>query len=139
MSSKNKLIKFITIPTITDDCQLCFAQYPDHMPFKIKRIYFIISPKANEPRGCHAHRKTRQVLFCIQGKVRMILDDGKNREETILSSPEKGILLEKMVWHEMHDMARSTTLIVVASEKYDPADYIRSYDQFKKLAKAKKK
>ena len=133
--TRSSLIQTITIPTIEDDALLCFGQIEDHFPFIPKRIYYITKPKKNEPRGCHAHKETEQLLFCIQGNVRMILDDGDNKEEIVLDKPNVGILLHKMVWHEMHDMDENTILLVLASLKFNPADYIRSYDQYIKLIK----
>lgn len=130
---KQSLIKTISIPSIEDDSTLCFAQIEDHLSFAPKRIYYILRPKKNEPRGYHAHHQTDQLLFCIQGKVKMILDNGKKREEIILNQPNIGISLPRMLWHEMHDMDEDTILLVLASEKYDEADYIRDYQEFKKI------
>lgn len=130
--AKKNIIKIIKIPKIYDDSFLCFAQHPDHVPFDIKRVYFIISPVKGLPRGKHAHKTTRQMLFCISGKVRMVLDDGNAREEAVLSNPEMGIMLEPLIWHEMLDMDENTVLLVLASKKYDAGDYIRDYQSFKK-------
>ncbi len=125
-----KLIQIIKIPKIYDDAFLCFAQTPEQIPFNIKRIYYIFGAKPDLARGQHAHKTNRQILFCLQGKVRMILDDGEKREEKVLTNPEEGILLEKMVWHEMLDMDEKTILLVLASEKFDAGDYIRDYKVF---------
>lgn len=126
----HELVRIIKLPKIEDDAFLCFGQTPDHIPFNIKRVYYITKPKAGLPRGKHAHYKTQQILFCIQGKVRMVLDDGKNKEEIILKDPEDGIFLDKMIWHDMLDMDENTILLVLASEKHDPKDYIRDYKVF---------
>lgn len=69
----------------------------------------------------------------------MVLDDGKNRQTKTLSNPETGILLDRLMWHEMQDMDENTILLVLASEKFDPKDYIRDYDKFLSLAKSRKK
>lgn len=128
------LIKLINLPKISDDAFLHFAQFPDHIPFPIKRVYYITQPKASEPRGYHAHHSTEQILFCIQGSVRMVLDNGHKREEYLLNRSEQGIYLGKMIWHEMHDMGSDTILLVLTSDIYKPGDYIRSYEQFKRVA-----
>lgn len=133
------MTQIINVPKIEDDGQLCFAEIDEHVPFLPKRVYYILNPKPKELRGCHAHKKTDQLLFCIQGSVKMILDNGNKKESTVLKEPNQGIMLPRMIWHEMHNMDRDTILLVLASEKYDPADYIRSYDQFIKLLKGKKK
>lgn len=124
----------IEIPEIIDDCFLYFAQRPDHIPFLIKRVYYILKTDPKKVRGFHAHKKTRQVLFCIQGKVKIILDNGKVKESIILDKPNKGLLIDKMVWHEMHDFKKETILLVIASHIFEPKDYIRDYGKFKKKA-----
>ena len=129
-----KLIKIIKIPKIEDDGYLCFAEHPEHIPFEIRRVYYITSPIKGLARGKHTHQKTRQILFCIRGSVRMVLDDGKKKEEVVLSDPENGIVLEPMIWHEMLGMNEDTVLLVLASEKYEAKDYIRDYSEFLKLA-----
>lgn len=132
---KNNLINLIKIPKISDDCMLYFAQTPDQIPFKIKRIYHISQAKHKLPRGFHAHYKTQQILFCIQGSMRMILDDGKKREEIILNKPEVGIFLGKLIWHEMHDLTKDAILLVLASRPYETEDYIRNYKKFLEIKK----
>jgi dTDP-4-dehydrorhamnose 3,5-epimerase-like enzyme len=127
------LIELIKINTITDDAFLYVAQFKDHIPFLVRRIFTISQPKDGEPRGFHAHKKNQQLLFCLQGKVKMILDNGRVKETTVLEDPGIGILLRPMVWHEMHEMTSKTTLLILASRRYNPGDYIRSYEQFKRL------
>jgi len=129
---ENKLLKFIQLPTIIDDCSLTVAE-SESLPFQIKRVYYIYNSNPDLPRGHHAHKQTQQALFCLRGSVKMVLDDGNTRGECVLDSPDRGILLDKMVWHEMHDIDDSTILLVLASQKYDESDYIRSYEKFKEI------
>lgn len=132
MPTRSRLVNLIKIPQIIDDCLLYFAQHPDHIPFEIKRIYYIIRADARSPRGYHAHKKTRQIIFCIQGSIKIIVDNGKRKKEVILDNPVFGLLLENMIWHEMHDFKKNTILLVLASEKFQEKDYIRDYERFKK-------
>lgn len=132
----SKLIKLINIPKITDDCFLYFAQTPEQIPFKIARIYLIKDSNTKLSRGHHAHLQNKQVLFCISGSIKMVLDDGKNREKIYLDKPEKGIFLDRLIWHEMQDFQKDTILLILASEKYDSKDYIRDYKKF--IEKVKK-
>lgn len=127
------LIKTIKIPKIIDDCSLFFAEYPNHIPFIIKRIYYITQATEGLPRGFHAHHKTQQVLFCVQGSIKMIFDDGKKKEEILLRDPELGVFIDKKIWHEMHSFSKNTILLVLASAQYDPKDYIRDYQEFLKV------
>ena len=125
------LISYQTnIPKIEDEALLCFAESKRHIPFAIKRFYFIYNVENQAIRGMHAHKKTRQFAFCIKGKVKMILDNGRKREEVILDKPNQGIFLDKMVWHEMSDFQKETVLLIVASEYFSEKDYIRNYQEF---------
>ena len=100
------------------------------VPFDIKRVYYIYHTAEGVSRGYHAHRNLKQVAICVAGQCRMLLDNGTTREETLLISPTKGLLIESMVWREMHDFSADCVLLVLAREHYDEADYIRSYPAF---------
>lgn len=100
------------------------------VPFDIKRVYYIYHTAEGVSRGFHAHRNLRQVAICVAGRCRMVLDNGTTREEAWLNSPTKGLLIESMVWREMHDFSADCVLLVLASEHYDETDYIRSYPAF---------
>jgi dTDP-4-dehydrorhamnose 3,5-epimerase-like enzyme len=100
------------------------------VPFDIKRVYYIYHTAGGVSRGYHAHKKLKQVAICLAGKCRMVLDDGNSREEVWLDSPTKGLVIEDMVWREMHDFSQDCVLLVLASEHYDESDYIRSYEDF---------
>ncbi|MEK7497822.1 MAG: FdtA/QdtA family cupin domain-containing protein [Patescibacteria group bacterium] len=134
----SKLIKLIKVSKIIDDCTLCVIQDLD-LPFKIRRVYYIIYPKKGLLRGAHAHLKNKQVLFCIRGSVRIVLDDGSKKESVVLSEPNIGIVLDKMIWHEMCDMNKDSLLLVLASDLFAPDDYIRDYNAFVRLTKNEKK
>ena len=102
------------------------------VPFDIKRVYYIYETAKGVSRGFHAHRNLRQVAICMAGKCRMVLDNGTIREETWISSPTRGLLIESMVWREMHDFSDDCVLLVLASDHYDETDYIRNYSEFLK-------
>lgn len=131
------LIKLIKIPKIKDSCMLYFLEQPI-IPFNVKRLYFITDADLRLPRGFHAHHKTKQILFCIKGSVRISIVNGYRRDEVVLKSAETGIVLDPMIWHEMHDFKKNTLLLIVASRRYDPLDYIRDHKQFIKLVQEKK-
>lgn len=98
--------------------------------FEIKRVYCLTRLDAASSRGFHAHRALRQVAICLTGSCRFILDDGKTRESIVLDSPGLGLKIDSFVWREMHDFTSDCVLMVLASELYSEADYIRSYDDF---------
>lgn len=126
------LSHIIEIPKIKDEGYLCFAENGKQMPFDIKRFYYIFDVNDNVARGFHAHKKTQQILFCIQGSISVILDDGKTREKILLNQPNHGIFLDKLIWHEMVDFKKNTVLLVAASDVYYESDYLRNYDEFLK-------
>lgn len=105
------------------------------IPFDIKRVYYIYRTEERVSRGHHAHRNLRQVTICLAGSCRMVLDNGYQRDEVVLDSPTKGLLIESMMWREMHDFSEDCVLLVLASEHYDESDYIRNYDRFLTLIK----
>lgn len=98
--------------------------------FEIKRVYYLFGTQLGIARGFHAHKNLQQIAVCIAGKCRMILDDGNVREEAWLDSPTKGIEINSMIWHEMHDFSSDCVLLVLASKHYDEDDYIRDYNEF---------
>ncbi len=101
-----------------------------NIPFDIKRVYYIYNTESGVARGFHAHRDLKQIAICVKGSCKFIIDNGRSREEVTLDSPLKGILIESMQWREMHDFSADCVLMVLASELYDEADYIRDYDTF---------
>jgi dTDP-4-dehydrorhamnose 3,5-epimerase-like enzyme len=129
------LIKTISFPPLGDDRgSLVAVEAHKTVPFDVKRVYYIFGTQAGVSRGFHAHRRLQQVAVCVTGKCRMVLDDGQRREEVWLNSPTKGLLIGHLIWREMHDFSPDCVLLVLASEHYEETDYIRSYEDFKKLA-----
>ncbi|WP_076922950.1 MULTISPECIES: FdtA/QdtA family cupin domain-containing protein [unclassified Pseudoalteromonas] len=128
------LLKTIDFAQLGDERgSLISLEANKQIPFDIKRVYYIYGTEKEVARGFHAHKQLQQVAVCVAGKCRMILDDGKKREEMWLDSPAKGLLIEDMVWREMHDFSEGCVLLVLASEHYDEADYVRDYQQFLKI------
>lgn len=101
-----------------------------NVPFEVKRVYYLTDTQPGVPRGFHAHKDLLQVAVCVSGKCLMKLDDGVRKEEVWLDTPDKAILIDKMVWHEMHDFSQNCVLLVLASDFYDEADYVRDYSRF---------
>ncbi|ASI89252.1 sugar 3,4-ketoisomerase [Vibrio mediterranei] len=107
------------------------------IPFVIKRVYYIFGTKENVSRGFHAHKELEQVAVCVRGSCQMIMDDGKKRERILLNSPNKGIVIGTMQWHEMHEFSEDCILLVLANDIYRESDYIRDYEEFLKCTKMK--
>lgn len=127
-----KLAKLITAPVLSTDGSLVQLQYPDQIPFTIERTYFIYGVSEGAVRGAHTHKETIQAIFCIQGSIDIVLDNGTKKEKVHLDKPNVGVLLEPGVWHEMADFKKNTILLVLANKRHEPNDYVRSYEDFLK-------
>ena len=105
----------------------------EQVPFEVKRVYYIFDTTPGTVRGNHAHKNLRQVLICVSGACTITCEmpDGTKMENR-LDWPNRGLLIEGLVWRQMKDFSKDAVLIVLASEHYDEADYIRDYNQFKK-------
>ncbi|BBP43096.1 sugar 3,4-ketoisomerase [Thiosulfativibrio zosterae] len=128
------LIKTLYFKPLGDDRgSLVALEGNKTVPFDIKRVYYIFGTKEGVSRGYHAHRNLKQVAVCVIGSCRFVLDNGKEREEVVLNSSTKGIMIEDLTWREMHDFTPDCVLMVLASEYYDDSDYIRDYQEFLKV------
>jgi len=136
--NKPELVRWIDFPPLGDDRgSLVALEGNKTVPFDIKRVYYIFGTEPGVARGFHAHRALKQVAVCITGKCRMRLTNGAEEAEIWLDSPIKGLVIEEMVWREMHDFSPDCVLLVLASEHYEEADYIRDYDEFTRYVSGK--
>ena len=133
----SELVKWIDFPPLGDQRgSLVAVESNQTIPFDIKRVYYLFNTLEGVTRGMHAHLALKQVMLCVTGSCKVLLDDGSTRESITLDSPIKGLLLESLVWREMREFSPDCVLLVIASEHYDENDYIRNYDNFKSLAKS---
>lgn len=100
------------------------------LPFPVKRYFTVFGVASAEIRGEHAHRRCHQYLTCVHGSVRVMVDDGHRHQEFLLDRPELGLHIPPGIWASQFAYSADAVLLVLASESYDPADYIRDYDQF---------
>ena len=125
------LIKTIEFDLLGDERgSLISLEENKNIPFDIKRVYYIFGTEQGVARGFHAHKNLQQVAICVKGSCRFILDNGKCRESIVLDSPSVGLYIDNNKWREMHDFSEDCVLMVLASNYYDEADYIRDYDKF---------
>jgi hypothetical protein len=121
----------IEVPAITDPRgDLTFIEGGNHVPFEIKRIYYVYNVPVDSLRGGHAHRDLEQVVFALSGSFRMTVDDGRKRQEHYLRNPRKGIYMSRLVWREMDRFSQGAVCMVLASHAFDETDYLRDYDEF---------
>jgi acetyltransferase-like isoleucine patch superfamily enzyme/dTDP-4-dehydrorhamnose 3,5-epimerase-like enzyme len=114
---------------------LSFGEGLRHIPFEVKRYFLVFCVSSEEIRGEHAHRNLQQFLVCVHGRCNVVADDGENRQEFVLDSPAVGIYLPPMVWAVQYKYSKDAVLLALASDVYDPADYIRDYSEFVRLRK----
>lgn len=120
-----------------DRGQLIALEEFKEIPFHVKRVYYIFETKEGVRRGFHAHKKLEQILVCVSGSCKIMLDNGKERTDIVLDKPNEGLYIANDTWREMYDFSSDAVLLVLASELYDESDYIRNYDQFLEFVKSK--
>ncbi len=109
---------------------LTVGEFERNIPFTPKRYFLVFDVPSYETRGEHAHRKCHQFLICPSGSVAIVVDDGSRRQELTLNSPNLGLLVPPGIWCLQYKYSSGSSLLVFASEFYDPEDYIRNYDDF---------
>ena len=134
MTTKN--CEIFSLPQIRDPRgDLTFVEGGNHLPFDIKRVYYLYTVPVDSERGGHAHKELQQVVFALSGSFRMKVDDGHTKTEYWLRDPCKGLYLNRLVWREMDCFSQGAVCMVLASHRYDEADYYRDYDDFLKAVK----
>lgn len=116
--------------------KLTFVEQSLHVPFDIRRVFYIYDVPTGESRGAHAHRTLAQFLVCMSGSFDVTLDDGRDRSVVHLNRPWKGLLVPPMIWAAETNFDPGSICLVLASALYDENDYIRDYDEFLRLAGA---
>ena len=132
-------IKTYRFPPHGDDRgQLVALEALEDIPFEIKRVYYIYDTLPDVVRGKHAHRCLEQILICVHGSCKVALEDGQTRQEICLDDPTLGLYISNDTWREMYDFSEGAVLLVLASEHYDEADYIRDYTKFLEMVQGKR-
>ncbi len=124
--------KYIFEPHGDDRGQLVALEEFKDIPFSVKRVYYMYDTTPGVTRGKHAHKCLQQIMICIHGSCKALLDNGEEKEIVVLDKPNEGILISNDIWREMYDFSPDAVLMVLASELYDESDYIRDYEQFLK-------
>jgi len=123
--------RMIDLPVISDPRgDLTFVEGGKHVPFDIRRVYYLYNVPVDADRGGHAHRELQQVVFALSGSFRISVDDGKSKSEYVLRDPRRGLYINKLIWREMDNFSQGAVCMVLASHPYDEADYYRDYDDF---------
>jgi UDP-2-acetamido-3-amino-2,3-dideoxy-glucuronate N-acetyltransferase len=121
--------------TRVDDLRgaLVAAEAARDLPFEVKRVFAVFDVATEEIRGEHAHRQLHQFLICLRGRLHLMVDDGTHRDVLQLTDPAVGVHVPPLVWASQYRYSADAILLVLASDVYDAADYIRDYSEFKAL------
>ncbi|SEF98912.1 sugar 3,4-ketoisomerase [Parabacteroides chinchillae] len=125
--------KIISLPKILDRRgNLSFIEAKNHIPFEIKRTYWIYDVPGGEIRGGHAYKENEEFIVALSGSFDVVLDDGKERKVYSLNRSYYGLYVPKMYWREMENFSTNSLALILSSTDYDQFDYIRDYDEFLK-------
>lgn len=123
--------KLIELPKIGEPRgNLTFIEGQRHIPFDIKRVYYLYDVPGGAERGGHAHKDLHQLIIAMSGSFDMVLDDGKEKKRFHLNRSYYGLYVCPMIWREMDNFSSGAVCLVLASNLYDEADYYRNYDDF---------
>ena len=112
---------------------ITIVQSDSVLPFRIKRVYYLYDVPGGSDRGGHAHKALQQLIVAASGSFDVILDDGEMKKTVHLNRPNYGLLIVPGIWREIINFSSGAICLVLASEKYNPSDYIRNYSEFRKL------
>ena len=125
--------KLIELPQVKDHRgNLSFIETGRHVPFEIRRVYYLYDVPGGAERGGHAHRQLEAFIIAMSGSFDVVLDDGGAQKRFHLNRSYFGLYVSPMVWRELDNFSSGSVSLVLASDFYDEADYIRDYDTYRK-------
>lgn len=131
--------RIIDLPKITDPRgNLTFIESYKHVPFDIKRIFYIYDVPTAENRGAHSHKTLNQFLICLSGSFDVEIDDGLEKSTVHLNRPWKGLHVPPLIWACEINFDPGSICLVAVSDFYDEFDYIRDYNEFLRIVGVKK-
>ena len=126
--------QIIKLPKITDDRgNLSFFEYPNQIPFEIARTYWIYDVPGGEVRGSHAFKEQQEFIVALSGSFDVILHDGIKEQKFHLNRSYHGLFVPKMMWRSLKEFSTNSLAIIVSDQSFSENDYIRDFEQFKKL------
>ena len=132
-----QIVKYVFQEHGDERGQLVALEEHKDIPFEIKRVYYMYDTDKGVTRGQHAHKSLEQILICIHGSCKLMLDNGKEKKIVSLEKPYEGLYISNNIWREMYDFSSDAVLMVLASDVYKEEDYIRNYDEFLKFVNMK--
>jgi dTDP-4-dehydrorhamnose 3,5-epimerase-like enzyme len=135
--NKIESCRIIDLPKIPDPRgNLSFIEGGRHVPFEIKRIYYLYDVPGGSDRGSHAHKTLHQFFVAMSGSFDVVLNDGRTQKRFHLNRSYYGLYVTPMMWRDLDNFSSGAVCMVLASQYYDEADYIRDYDEFLVAVKA---
>ena len=126
--------KLIDLPKISDPRgNLSFIEGGQHIPFEIKRVYYLYDVPGGSDRGSHAHKSLHQFIVAMSGSFDVVLNDGNQKRRFHLNRSYYGLYMCPMMWRDLDNFSSGAVCMVLASSHYDQADYIRDYQEFLKM------
>jgi hypothetical protein len=127
-----KLATIINFPKIEDPRgSLSFIEEDNHIPFKIRRVYWIYDVPGGENRGGHAFRETEEIIVALSGSFDVVLNDYEKEYRFSLNRSYYGIFVPKMMWRKLEKFSTNSLALIIASTDYDEKDYIRDFEEFR--------
>ncbi|PZF72045.1 sugar 3,4-ketoisomerase [Taibaiella soli] len=128
-----ELAKIINLPKILDDRgNLSFFQNNGHIPFEIKRVYWIYDVPGGETRGGHAYNTLQEFIVALSGSFDVVLNDGKNKKTYTLNRSNYGLYVPNRVWRHMENFSTNSVAFIAADQPYNASEYIRDFQEFQK-------
>jgi len=109
---------------------LTFIEGGRHVPFEIARVYYLYDVPGGAARGGHAHKALHQLMIAMSGSFDVLLDDGRSQKKVHLNRSYMGLYICPMIWRELDNFSSGAVCMVLASERYDEADYYRDHSEF---------
>lgn len=129
--------RLIDLPKVSDTRgNLTFIEGARHIPFEIKRVYYLYDVPGGSTRAGHGHKTLQQLMIAMSGSFDVTLDDGTEKKKFHLNRSYYGLYIPAMMWRDLDNFSSGSVCMVLASEHYDEADYYRKYEEFLRAVKA---
>ena len=134
--SRLEKVKLIDLPKFEDDRgNLSFIEENNHIPFEIKRTYWIYDVPGGQKRGGHGYKELKEFIVALSGSFDVVLDDGHTKKKYTLNRSYYGLYVPNKIWRSLENFSTNSLCIILASEEYSELDYIRNYNEYLKLVK----